>query len=139
MWWRSAARIVGAAAGSNSDEVGVPADLEGALGVEAEARAGVVASRSTIRSTVIRPGATPSEYTIVSSVSMPGAPLLIWSNGTPRAASAFSTAIRSGTWSVATRSSVAVGEAGPQRLPVGRRSQRRRDDVARARRRVGSS
>ncbi len=37
---------------------------------------------------------------------MPGAPLLIWSNGTPRAASAFSTERRSGTWSVATRSSV---------------------------------
>ena len=36
---------------------------------------------------------------------MPGAPLLISLNGTPRAASPFSTAIRSGTWSVATRSS----------------------------------
>ena len=37
---------------------------------------------------------------------MPGAPLLIRSNATPRAASAFSTAMRSGTWSVAIRSRV---------------------------------
>ena len=37
---------------------------------------------------------------------MPGAPLLMRSKVTPRAASAFSTATRSGTWSVATRSSV---------------------------------
>ena len=36
---------------------------------------------------------------------MPGAPLLMALNGTPRAASAFSTEMRSGTWSVATRSS----------------------------------
>ncbi len=68
---------------------------------------------------------------------MPGAPLLISLNGTPRAASAFSTVepIRD----VVRRDEVerAVGEAGPQRVAVGGGAERRRDDVAGARDRVG--
>ena len=68
---------------------------------------------------------------------MPGAPLLIRSNETPRAASAFSTAEPIGD--VVGRDEVerAIGEAGPQRVAVGRRPERRRDHEARARDRIG--
>ena len=68
---------------------------------------------------------------------MPGAPLLIWSNETPLPASAFSTATRSGD--VVGRHEVErpVGQALPQRVAIGGGAQRRRDDEAGARDRIG--
>ena len=53
-----------------------------------------------MRSTVMRPFATPSLYTTESSVSMPGLPLLILSNDSRQVC--FSSAKLSGTWSVDT-------------------------------------
>ena len=53
---------------------------------------------------------------------MPGAPLLIWSNGTPAPASAFSTSRRSGDVVGGDEVERAVGQARPQRVAIGRRS-----------------
>ena len=58
----------------------------------------------------VPPLATPSEYTTASSVSIPGAPLLI--SGNARAGIRFSSSIRSGTWSLPTISST------PSRKPA---------------------
>ena len=58
-------------------------------------RDGVAGEHLVIRSTPMRPFATPSEYATLSSVSMPGAPLLICGNG--GAGTRFSVSIRSGT------------------------------------------
>src|SRR6185369_2203612 len=101
VWWRPAARMVRRAAGSSRTRSASRPGSIAPLRVRPKRRAGVAARRSTIRSTVIRPFATPSPYTTARSVSIPGAPLLILSNETPRAASPFSTATRSATWSVA--------------------------------------
>ena len=58
---------------------------------------------------------------------MPGAPFEIRSNGTPLAASPFSIASRSATWSVATRSSVPAARPAHIAVAVVGRAERRRD------------
>ena len=93
-------------------------------------RAGVVASRSTIRSTVIRPVATPSPYRIASSVSMPGRAVADLVER--HAAGGVGLLDRHPVRDVVRRDEVerAVGEARPQRVAVGGGAERRRDDVA---------
>ena len=103
VWWSASAVIVRRAAGSNSTRsASRPASTAPFRG-RPNSRAGVVASASTTRSDVSRPPATAVPQTTDSSVSTPGAPLETSGNGRP--STTFSTASRSGTWSVATRSS----------------------------------
>ena len=68
---------------------------------------------------------------------MPGAPLLIWSNGHAVGRSAFSVSSRSGDVVGGDQVERAVGQAGPQRVAVGRRPERRRDDEPGARGWIG--
>ena len=73
----------------------------------------------------------------VSSVSMPGAPLLIRSNETPDAGLGLLDGQPVGHVVGGDEVERAVGQPGPQRVAIGGRAQRRRDDEARAAGRVG--
>ena len=86
---------------------------------------------------MIRPGTTPSLYTSASSVSMPGAPLLI--DGKRHPASRLGLLDRDAIGHVVGGHEVqrAVGKTGPQRLAIRLGTQRRRDDRAGTAHRVG--
>ena len=91
-------------------------------------RAGVVASRSTIRSSADPARSHALGVDEARSVSMPGPPFEMRSNDARQVC--FSTARRSGTWSVATRARSPSARSGPQRRRLAGLTERRRDDVA---------
>ena len=80
-----------------------------------------------MRSALIRPRATPSDHATARSVSIPGAPLLICGKG--GAGTRFSTASRSGTWSVATRSRPPARSPSQSASRSASVAERRRDDA----------
>ena len=97
------ARTVRRASGSNSTRSASRPTSMAPFDGRPNSLAGVVDRASTSRSADRRPAATPPSQAIVSSVSIPGPPFEMRSNDSRQLC--FSTAARSGTWSVATSAS----------------------------------